>query len=101
MIRRTTQIFSIMSARLKIGKLKIPILIKSLTHPYIILSIKLPTVPAIKNAIGSRQSFFLANNRIKSAIPIILIIIVMISGTGNDREIPLFNIGRIHVVLFR
>lgn len=57
-IRMITPIFSMMSAKLKIGKLKSHILIKSLTPPYNILSMRFPIVPAIKNMVIIRPIFF-------------------------------------------
>gem|GEM_PF-4234874 len=100
-IRIQTPIHSIVSAILKIGKLNIPTLIKSLTPPYTILSTKFPIVPPINNVATNRQIFLLVNNQINAHIPKTLIIMMMMKGTGNDREIPLFNTGKIYVVSFR
>lgn len=90
-----------MSAKLKIGKLNNHTLMKSLTHHNIILSIKFPAVPAINNATISQLIFFIANNRINAAIPAMLTSIIRMNGIGNDREIPVFNVGQINVVSFR
>jgi hypothetical protein len=35
------------------------------------------------------------NNRINAAIPTTLITIIMMKGTGSDREIPVFKTGTI------
>lgn len=92
-IRRPTPILSMMSAILNMGKLNIWISIKSLTPPKKILSIKFPKVPAMSNVVIIRLIFFVINSRIKAHIPAKLIIIIMMIGTGNDREIPSLNTG--------
>ena len=70
-----------------------PILIKSLTPPKKILSITFPKVPPMSNAAIVRLIFLLVKSRIKTAIPPMLINMMMMSGTGNDREIPSLNAG--------
>jgi len=101
MIRRITPTHSIVSAILKMGKLKMFILIKSLTPQYMSLSTKFPMVHAINNAVMNRLTFSFINNQINTPIPSMLITMTIIMGTGNDREIPLFNTGRIAVFWFR
>ena len=86
---------------MKIGKLKIFMLMKSLTPHQTNLSIKFPTVPAINNAAVNRFIFLFINNRINAQIPIILINMIKINGKGNDREMPVLNVGRINSVSFR
>ena len=66
-----------------------------------ILSIIFPAVHAINNDVTSRLIFLFANSQINAPIPIMLIPMMMKYGTGNDREIPLFNTGRISIVSFR
>jgi hypothetical protein len=90
-----------MSAKLKMGKFKIFMFIKSLTPHKITLSIKLPVVPAINTAAISQCIFFVMNNQTNAQIPSILMVNIRIKGTGNDREIPLLSTGRINVVSFR
>ena len=68
-----TQIFSMMSAKLKIGKLNIQISIKSLTPLYTSLSMKFPIVPAIKNMVIIRPVFLLTKSRINTPTPTRLI----------------------------
>ena len=92
-IRIRTHRVSMMSAKLKIGKFNMPILIKSLTPPKKILSITFPKVPPMSNAAIVRLIFLLVKSRIKTAIPPMLINMMMMSGTGNDREIPSLNAG--------
>lgn len=82
-----------MSAKLKTGKLKRSIFMKSLTPHNSILSIKFPAVHAIRNAAVTQFIFFIINNRINATIPTILTNIIMKNGTGSDREIPRFNTG--------
>ncbi len=75
------------------GKLKSWISIKSLTPPYTILSIKFPIVPASKSPVIQNQICFLLYNRTIAHIPTILIPIIILNGTGNDREIPVLSAG--------
>lgn len=65
--------------------------IKSLTPPKNILSMRFPAVPAINNTVMIRFVFFVKNSRINAPIPAKLITKTRMSGTGNDREIPLLN----------
>ena len=67
--------------------------IKSLTPPRNILSIKFPNVPVINNAAITRLIFLVVKSRMNAAIPTKLIIMMKMSGTGNDREIPSLNAG--------
>lgn len=83
------------------GKLNIFILIKSLTPQRKTLSIRFPVVPAINMIAISQEIFFVKNNQTNPYIPIILITIIIMNGTGNDREIPVLNVGRISVVSLR
>lgn len=96
-----TPIVSITSARLKTGKLKNSILMKSLTPPSHILSIRFPAVHAIRNAVVNRCIFFLMKRNIKAPIPIRLIPMMMANGTGNDRDIPKLNTGFIRTISLR
>lgn len=97
MIRMITQILSMVSAKLKIGKLNIPMLMKSLTPPYTSLSMRFPAVPAINNVVTTNPILFFTNNRINAPIPSMLTHKIRINGKGNDREIPVFNTGRINI----
>jgi hypothetical protein len=86
------------SAKLKMGKLNISIFIKSLTHHKINLSIRFPAVPEISKAAIIRLIFFVTNSQINTPIHSILMVIIRINGTGKDREIPVFNVGRSPIV---
>ena len=101
MIRMATPILSMMSAKLKTGKLNTPTLMKSLTPQYVSLSMKFPAVPAIKNAVINRLIFFMAKSRMNAMIPAMLTAMIKMKGTGNDRDIPVFNVGRINEVCSR
>lgn len=75
---------------------KVPMLIKSLTHPNRILSIRLPNKPARKiTAIRGLTKRF-CRNRTKIANTHILIMITSIIGTGSDRAIPVLKCGSNH-----
>jgi len=65
------------------------------------LSIKFPSVPPINNAVITRPSFFVVNSRMNPPIPNRLTITINRKGTGNDRDIPVFNAGKINDVSFR
>ncbi len=78
MIRMVTPILSIISAKLKIGKFKILILIKSLTPHRNILSMRFPIVPDINNDAISRLILFVINNRINVTIPTRLISMMIV-----------------------
>lgn len=90
-----------MSAKLKMGKFKMFMFIKSLTPHKITLSIRLPVVPEISAAAISRCIFFVMNSQMNAQIPSTLMSNIRIKGTGNDREIPLLSTGRINIVSFR
>lgn len=83
------------------GKLNIFILIKSLTPHKKILSIRFPIVPPINKIAISHVIFLFINSQTNAPIPIILTAIIIMNGTGNDREIPVLNVGRISVVSLR
>lgn len=87
------QIFNNISATLKIGKSNICMLIKSLTPPSQILSIKLPNVPAKKNAIGIRKICFWVYIRYIPIMMMMVMMMVTMMGTGRDRAIPVLNAG--------
>lgn len=93
-----TPIVSMISAPLKIGKLNMRMSMKSLTPHKAILSIRFPAVPAMRNAAVVRLIFLIIYSRINTPIPIALIAMMMRNGNGNDREIPVLNVGRMNAV---
>lgn len=97
--RMTTPILNNISAPLKIGKLIQGISIKSLTPWYIILSIRLPTVPPSNIVVSRRLRCFCLHSRINNAIPAILTPITILYGMGNDHEIPVLKLGVIHILV--
>ena len=81
-----------MSATLNIGN-RSPIKIKSLTHEKNILSIVLPSEPAINNSASQYLSIYALYKYRKSHIAKKPIHIESICGNGRDREIPGFKKG--------
>ena len=62
---------------------------------------RFPIVPAINNVVIRRLIFFLMKSQINAQTPMILIAIIIKKGTGNDRDIPVFNIGKTRDEWFR
>ena len=85
--------FNKISATLKIGKLNKLILIKSLTPPSRILSMRLPSVPAMKNQRKIRQIFLLQKIRYIQIRTAMVMMITRNNGIGSDRATPVLNVG--------